>query len=172
MKPSAYAEALAVIRDTARSFGRDPKAIVPGHQLIAVIGRTEAEARKLLKAPVMRFLTLLAPATLWAANDLDHPLGPDFRGIVDFIPAEHSAGEIRAAMEQVPIDVVAENVLWGTPEQIREGLETHVDAGLRHIVVSPASAAVSRRNAVHSIRALVAILRRVRRSANARLGAR
>ena len=170
MTPSAYAESLAVIRNTARSVGRDPKAIVPGHQIVAVIGRTEAEARKYLDAKVMRFLTLLAPAALWAANDLDHPLGPDFRGIVDFIPSEHSPQEIVAAMANVPTDVVAENVLWGTPERIRDSLETHVDAGLRHIVVSPASAAVSRRSAVHSLRALVSILRRVRRSANARLG--
>ena len=171
MKPVAYADSLAAIRDSARKFGRDPKAIVPGHQIVAVIGRTEAEARKHLDAKVMRFLTLLAPAALWAANDLDHPLGPDFRGIVDFIPAEHSPEEIVAAMAKVPTDVVAENVMWGTPERIRESLEDHVDAGLRHIVVSPASAAVSRSSAVRSVRALISILRRVRRSANARLGA-
>jgi hypothetical protein len=47
-----------------------------------------------------------------------------------------------------------------------------VDAGLRHIVLGPASAAISRRSAVFSVRAVVSILRRVRRSANARLGAR
>ena len=74
-------------------------------------------------------------------------------------------------MAKVPTDVVAENVMWGTPERIRESLEDHVDAGLRHIVVSPASAAVSRSSAVRSVRALISILRRVRRSANARLGA-
>jgi phthiodiolone/phenolphthiodiolone dimycocerosates ketoreductase len=172
MQPGIYGESLAKIREAARSSGRDPKSIVPGHQLVAVIGRTESEARKLLDTQIMRFLTLLAPAQLWAANDLEHPLGPNFRGIIDFIPAEHPADEILAAMAKVPIDVVAENVLWGTPERIRHSLEEQVDAGLRHIVVSPASAAVSRRNAAHSMRALISILRRVRRSANARLGER
>lgn len=172
MDPNEYTQSLTMIRDAARSFGRNPKAIVPGHQIIAVIGRTEAEARKLLNAPVMRFLTLLAPTQLWAANNLDHPLGSDFRGITDFIPSEHSADEILAAMAKVPVDVVAENVLWGTPNRIRNSLESLVDAGLRHIVISPASAAVSRRNAVHSIRAMMSILRQVRRSGNARLGAR
>lgn len=171
MEPDTYADLLTVIRDTARSFGRDPKAIVPGHQIVAVIGRTEAEARRYLDAKVMRFLTLLAPAALWKANNVEHPLGPDFRGIVDFIPSEHSSDEIVAAMAKVPTDIVAENVLWGTPERIRHSLETQIDAGLRHIVVSPASAAVSRRSALHSVGALVSILRRVRRSANARLGA-
>ena len=76
---------------------------------------------------------------------------------------------IEAAMKRVPVDVVAENVIWGTPGTIRSALETYVDAGLRHIVVGPASAAISRRSALYSVGALFSILRRVRRSANARL---
>jgi len=67
---------------------------------------------------------------------------------------------------------VAEHVLWGTPMMIREQLESFVDVGLRHIVLSPASAAVSRRSAIHTVRSVFGILRKVRRSANARLGAK
>lgn len=171
MDPSEYASALEVILDSARTHGRDPSGIVAGNQILAVIGRTESEARAHLDTNIMRFMTLLAPATLWQRNGLEHPLGPDFRGLIDFIPSEHSAGEIAAAMKEVSVDIVAENVLWGTPDQVREALETYVDAGLRHIVVGPASAAVSRRSAAYSLKALFSILRRVRSSANARLAA-
>ncbi|MDJ0923916.1 MAG: LLM class flavin-dependent oxidoreductase [Acidimicrobiia bacterium] len=170
MKPSEYAESLAAIRASARSHGRDPDRIVPANQVLAVIGRTEKEARKHLDAKVMRFLTLLAPASLWESNGLQHPLGSGFRGLVDFIPSDYPVAQIEAAMARVPTDVVAENVLWGTPDMIREGLESLVDVGMRHIVVGPASAAISRRDAAYSVRALFSILRRVRRSANARLG--
>jgi hypothetical protein len=62
--------------------------------------------------------------------------------------------------------------MWGTPDKIREQLETFVDVGLRHIVLGPASAAISRRSAAYSIRAVYSVLRGVRRSANARLGAK
>lgn len=170
MSPEDYASALAAIRDSARAHGRDPGRIVPGNQLLAVIGRTESEARSHLDSNIMRFMTLLAPASLWKRAGLEHPLGPHFRGLIDFIPAEYPAEQISAAMSTVPVDIVAENVLWGTPEKIRESLEEYVDAGLRHIVVGPASAAISRRSAVYSVRALFSILRRVRHSANARLG--
>ena len=172
MSPARYAESLASIRATARSVGRDPHSIVPAAQNIIVLGRTEREARKHLDAKIMRFLTLLAPASLWDANGVAHPLGPGFRGLIDFVPSDYPVGQIVAAMNAVPTDIVAENVLWGTPDLVRERLEQLVDAGLRHIVLSPGSAAISRRNAVYSIRAVFRLMRQVRRSANARLGSK
>lgn len=170
MQPTDYAESLAAIRDAARSAGRNPNAIVPAAQQIVVLGRTEREARKYLDAKIMRFMTLLAPASLWERNGFEHPLGVGFRGLVDFVPSDYPTSQIVAAMDAVPVDVVAENVLWGTPGAVRSKLEDYVDVGLRHIVLSPGSAAVSRRTAIYSVRAVFSILRQIRRSANARLG--
>lgn len=170
MTPAHYAESLAAIKNAARSAGRNPNAIVPAAQNVVVLGRTEREARKYLDTKVMRFMTLLAPATFWHRNGLEHPLGPGFRGLVDFVPSDFPTSQIVAAMNAVPTDIVAENVMWGTPDTVREQLENYVDAGLRHIVLSPGSAAVSRSTALYSVRAVFSILRRVRRSANARLG--
>lgn len=170
MQPQIYAESLARIRDAAKSAGRDGRRIVPALQLVAVVGRTEREARRYLDTKFMRFLSLLTPASLWRDNGVAHPLGDDFRGLIDFIPSDYPVARLEAALAEVPVDIVAENVLWGTPDIIRERLEEYVDVGLRHIVLGPASAAVSRRSAVYSVRAVFSILRRVRRSANARLG--
>jgi len=172
MKPAEYAASLATIRDSARSAGRDGKLIVPAAQMVVVIGRNEREARQHLDSRFLRFMALLAPAPLWQRNGVDHPLGSDFRGVVDFVPTDFSTDQVAAAIDKVPVDVVADNVLWGTPEMIREQLEAYVDVGLRHIVLGPASAAISRRSAVHSVRATFSILRKVRRSANDRLGAK
>ncbi|MEA2000629.1 MAG: LLM class flavin-dependent oxidoreductase [Actinomycetota bacterium] len=172
MKPADYAASLASLREAARSAGRDGKLIVPAAQMVVVIGRNEREARKYLDSRFLRFMTLLAPASFWHKNGLDHPLGTNFRGLVDYVPADFPPEQVAAAIGAVPLEVVADNVLWGTPEIIRKELETYVDIGLRHIVLGPASAAVSRRSAVHSIRATFSILRKVRRSANSRLGAK
>jgi phthiodiolone/phenolphthiodiolone dimycocerosates ketoreductase len=170
MAPDRYATSVAKIRDAAKTAGRDGRKIVPGLQTLVVVGRTEREARKNLDTRIMRFLALLVPASVWKENGLDHPLGTEFRGLVDFVPAEHPVARLEAALERVPIEVVSENVLWGTPDMVREQLESYVDAGLRHIVLSPASAAVSRRSAVYSVRAVFSIMRQLRRSANVRLG--
>ena len=172
MKPAEYAASLAAIRESAKSSGRDGQAIIPGNQLLVVMGRTEKEARRHLDARIIRFMTLLAPAYLWETSGVEHPLGSGFRGLIDFVPSDHPADRILALMDQVPTDLVAEHVLWGTPDMIREQLETFVDVGLRHIVLGPASAAISRRSAAYSIRAVYSLLRRVRRSANARIGAK
>ena len=171
MSPDRYATALAQIRAAAKATGRDGRDIVPAMQLLAVVGRSEREARKYLDAPIMRFLALLAPAALWEQNGADHPFGDDYRGLVDFIPSDYPVARVEAALAEVPVEIVAENVLWGTPDIVSEQLESLVDAGLRHIVLSPASAAISRLSAVYSVRAVFSILRRVRKSANARLGA-
>ncbi len=170
VKPEEYGASLAKIRDAAKTAGRDGRLIVPGAQMVAVVGRTEREARKYLDTRIMRFMALLAPAHLWQRNGIEHPLGASFRGLVDFIPSDYPAAMIDDVLNHVPVDVVADNVLWGTPEMIREKLEQYVDAGLRHIVLGPASAAISRRSALYSIRAVFSVLRQVRRSANARLG--
>jgi len=171
MSPDRYATSLAQIRETAKAFGRDGRDIVPAMQILVVLGRTEREARKHLDSRIMRFMALLAPAALWQENGVDHPFGADFRGLIDFIPSDYPVARIEAALDVVPTDVVAENVLWGTPAAVRDMLESYVDAGLRHVVLGPASAAISRRSAVFTVKAVFSILRRLRRSANARLGA-
>ncbi|MGA9596243.1 MAG: LLM class flavin-dependent oxidoreductase [Acidimicrobiia bacterium] len=170
MSPEKYAASLASIRSAAREAGRDGRLIVPAAQMVVVVGRTEREARKYLGERIMRFLALLAPASLWAEHGFEHPLGADFRGLVDFIPAEHPVDRLEEALSRVPVAAVAETVMWGTPHRVLDRLESYVDAGLRHIVLNPASAAVSRRSAVYSFRAVASILHRLRRSANARLG--
>lgn len=170
MSPAEYAASLAKIRDAAKTAGRDGRLIVPAAQLLVVVGRTEREARRYLDTRIMRFLALLAPAALWQRNGQEHPFGPEFRGLVDFIPSDYPVHQIDDAIGKVPVDVVSDNMLWGTPDVVRESLENYVDAGLRHIVLGPASAAISRRSALYSVRAVFNILRRVRRSANARLG--
>lgn len=170
MSPERYASSLARIRVAAKEAGRDGRLIVPGAQIVVVVGRTEREARRYLGERIIRFLALLTPASLWNEHGYEHPLGEEFRGLVDFIPSEHPVGRIEAALAKVPVDAVAETVVWGTPNMILDRLESYVDAGLRHIVLNPASAAVSRRSALYSFRAVLSILRRLRRSANARLG--
>ncbi len=164
MTPQEYGDALGVVRAEATAAGRDPDAIVPAWQVFTVIGRTEAQARRLLDSRFVRFMALLGPATTWRRHGVAHPLGEEFRGMIDFVPERYGRAELEAAMAKVPTDVVAVSVLWGTPDQLLHQLGDHVDAGLRHIVMAPGSAAVSRRDALYSLRQMVRILHKVRAS--------
>lgn len=162
MTPDEYAGRLHLIRTAARQAGRDPAAITPGYQVFCVIGRTERHARRLLESRPVKLSALLAPDDVWQASGLTHPLGEGFRGMIDIIPSRYSREELDAAMAQVPIDMVAEHVVWGTRDQILDRMQDYVEAGLRHVTLAPVSGLVSRRDAVDAIRSLVWIARRLR----------
>lgn len=163
MTPAEYESALGTIRGHATRVGRDPQAIVPGWQLFVVTGKSMTHARELLDSPPVRFTSLLAPGYLWAHAGLEHPFGAEFRGMIDFVPQDYTKAQLQDAMGKVDLDVLSQMVIWGTPDSVTEQLHTYVDAGLRHLVLQPASALVSKRDAVFSLRASVAIQRQLRK---------
>lgn len=163
MTPEEFESALATIRGHARRVGRDPESIVPGWQLFCVIGRSTKHARELLASPPVRFTSLLAPGYLWAQAGLEHPLGAGYRGIIDFVPQDYTRAQLQDAMGKVNVDVLSRMVIWGTPDSIAEELRAYVDIGLRHLVLQPASALVSQRDALFALRASIAIQRKLRK---------
>lgn len=165
VSPAEYGEAFVVIRAAAQAAGRGSAPIVAGWQSFAVLGRTEAAARRLLDAKGVRFTALLAPARFWSQRGLDHPLGSDFRGMIDFVPQRYAKPELEAAIAAVPVDVMADMAMWGTPTVVARKYQEYVDAGLRHLVIQPVSGLVSKSDALFSLRAMVSIQRRLRRYA-------
>ncbi len=161
--PQTYADSLGAIRRAAQAAGRDPGAIVPGWQAVVVFGRNQAAARELLGSRPMRFTALLAPHEVWKAHGAEHPLGADFRGMIDFVPETFSRPELEAAMRRVPVDLIAETVLWGTLDLLHVQLRDYIDAGLRHLVIQPVSALVSKRDAAFSLKSTVTLQRRLKR---------
>jgi len=161
--PESYEEAVRTIRRSAARAGRDPAQIVPGWSNLVVVAKTEKEARRMLDTPPLRFLALLAPDYIWQSFGHRHPMGEGFGGLIDFTPQRYDRQTMERAMRLVPVDLVAEAVMWGTPQSMYEGLGDFVDAGLRHISLSPVGALVSRKDAIYSLRAVVSLLRKLRR---------
>ena len=161
--PDSYADSLAVIRDAAREAGRDPDAITPGWWLFAVIAPSEQRARAMLDTRIIKFAALLVPAYAWRELGGAHPLGDDFGGLVDFVPTRYSREELIDAIDAVPVDLLAQTAIWGTPAMVEERLREFIEVGLRHLVIQPASALVSKRDAIYSLRKMVSISRSLRR---------
>ena len=162
-KPAEYESALRKVREAASQAGRDPNAIVPSWQAFALIGRDHAEISEMAASPLARYMALLAPATMWSQFGLDHPFGPDFRGFIDILPESHTRQELLTAMDRVPPNLVEEAVLSGTPDEVHAKLRDMIDAGLRHVVLQPVSALLSKRSALFSLRASIGISRRLKR---------
>jgi phthiodiolone/phenolphthiodiolone dimycocerosates ketoreductase len=163
MTPGEYDEKLRTIRCVAAASGRDPAAITAGWQAFVVIGRSERQARAMLGSRAIRFSALLTDAATWSRVGASHPLGDGHRGMVDFVPERYTRAELDAAIAAVPVEALAEVALWGTPRQLKLRLGDYRDAGLRHLVIQPASALVSKRDAVYSLAAMVRIGRYLKR---------
>ncbi|NND01454.1 MAG: LLM class flavin-dependent oxidoreductase [Acidimicrobiia bacterium] len=163
MTPHDYEDAYRQIQAHARRAGREDKAIVAGWQAFTVIGKTEKHAREILNSPPVRLVSLLAPSYIWQSVGLDHPFGSDFRGMIDFVPPYYSRKQLEAAMAKVEPELISKLVVWGTPETILEQMYDYQDAGLRHLVLSPASAMYSKKDAFYSIRFAISIQKQLRK---------
>ena len=162
MSPATYAEKLAAVHRSAVSAGREPGPIVPSLLTFIVLGRTNAIARKMLDSRVMRFAALLAGDEVWQQQGHTHPLGAGFRGMVDFVPQRYGREEMDELIAAVPVDAMAEDVVWGDPDRVVDRLRALGEAGLRHVVLAPLSALVSRRAAVDTIWGLRRVVSRLR----------
>jgi phthiodiolone/phenolphthiodiolone dimycocerosates ketoreductase len=149
-----YGERLGVVREAAKQAGRDANAIVPSLQPYIVVAPTHEEARAMLDTRTIRFFGLLAPAESWRKQGFSHPFGENYRGIHDFLPESYSRTFLDEAIAGVPTEMSNAGLFWGTPKEIADQLRPFVDAGMRHVVPQAMSAAISRKHALYSIRAL------------------
>lgn len=154
MSAAEYGEKLAVVRAAAKAAGRDASAIVPSLQPYMVVAPTREEAESMLKSKTIRFFGLLAPAASWTAQGFSHPFGDEFRGFIDFLPETYSRTFLEEAIASVPDEMANAGLFIGTPKEIATQLKPYADAGMRHVVPQAMSAALSRKHALYSMRAL------------------
>ena len=159
---ASYESKLSTIHDAAREAGRDPANFTGGMSLYFVVAPTRGEAREALSSPLARFYALLSPDYYWQEFGAQHPLGKGFRGMIDIIPQDYSREELHAAMDEVPPELAATVVPWGTPDDIISYLKDLEDAGLQHVQLSPISAIMTEKLGRYTPRALWKIVRALR----------
>jgi phthiodiolone/phenolphthiodiolone dimycocerosates ketoreductase len=162
--PDDYAARLEVVRDAARSAGRDPDAITPALHPITILAPTEEEASAMLDTRAIRFFGLLFPDEVWQLFGLRHPLGDGLRGFMDLMPETYDRAQLDAAIDAVPRQMV-ESLFWGTPEQVVTRLRGFGEAGLRHVVPILISPLVSQDAAAFSFGAFPAMAHALRTGA-------
>ena len=153
---------LAQIHAAAKDAGRDPEAITPA--LFAYIGvaPTERKVVALLNSRLLRYFALLLPADRWREVGMEHPFGAQCRGAVDIVPETYDRATLENAIAAVPPEVIRNGFLIGTPDQVIARLQQFGDAGLRHVVLAPLSAAITVRDAVYAGWAVRRIARSLR----------
>ncbi|MFF2549666.1 LLM class flavin-dependent oxidoreductase [Nocardia sp. NPDC058058] len=164
MGPDEYERRWKLVRASATAAGRDPDAIVPAAMVQILPVRARSDIKRLLRAPGVRYLGLFASAELWARHGAKHPLGQDFRGLIDLLPHRLSRAEVQAAIAEVPDEVLHEWLIIGTPAEILSRVRELADAGLRHAIIFPSSALVSNADAAFGYGVVLWLAARLRRS--------
>ena len=128
--PEDYAAKLTVVRTAAERAGRDPMAIVPAITQICLIGDDE-EIAGMLEAPLVKSIILLLTAADLRQFGYDHPMGPDWRGVMDFNPVALSRERIIRFCAEVDTQAIRDIFPCGTPKHVAQQMKGFCEAGMR-----------------------------------------
>ncbi len=140
MSPVTYAERRAVIAAHADRAGR--AAPVSGIHTPVVLGQSREYVAALLeREPLVKLAALMCPAELWAEFGLEHPAGPECRGLVDLLFDDLDPDELRALAPAIPFELVETFWFMGNVSEIVERIGSYADHGLEYVVLANATGA-------------------------------
>lgn len=125
----AYRQKLGTVREHAERAGRDPASVRPTLFVWAALAPTRAESLTLLRHPSVRAVALYRGADGFAKHGATYPLQHGY------IPHDVPPDQATSLLTAIPDDVVADAVLHGSPEDVREQLEAYREAGCEHAIV-------------------------------------
>ena len=134
LRPQDYARGLQAVRTAASDAGRDPLAIIPAASLFVITGRSRSEVDEALNSDIAKAFALSIPAEMWAAHRAQHPLGQQFTGAQDLIPQTIDEHTTLSYTAQVPVSLMKEFFLTGTPQDVIGQVAEWRDHGLRYLV--------------------------------------
>ena len=135
LRPKDYARGLEAVRAAASDAGRDPMSITPANWLFVITGRSRDEVDDTLNSDAAKAFALNIPAEMWASHGVEHPLGGDFSGGQDLIPQTLDERTVLSYARRVPVSLLKEALLTGTPEDVIDQAAEWRDHGMRYLVV-------------------------------------
>jgi phthiodiolone/phenolphthiodiolone dimycocerosates ketoreductase len=135
LRPKDYARGLETVRTAASDAGRDPLSVTPAAVLCVITGGSRDEVDETLNSDAAKAFGLNAPAEWWASHGVQHPLGEDFAGAQDLVPQTLDEQTALCYTKRVPVSLLKEALLTGTPEDVLEQAAEWRDHGLRYLVV-------------------------------------
>ncbi|WP_372452848.1 LLM class flavin-dependent oxidoreductase [Mycolicibacterium xanthum] len=133
--PKDYAAKLEVVRAAASDVGRDPMSILPAMLFFVSTGRSRDEVDEALSSPFAKASKLSLPGEVWRRHGLQHPLGVDATGVQDLLPYVLDEQTVLSYTTDVPVSLVREGLLAGTPGEVIDQVAEWRDHGLRYAVV-------------------------------------
>ena len=137
--PEDYAARLEAVRTAASNAGRDPNSITPAISLFVVTGRSRNDVDQTLNSDAAKAIALIVPGQVWAKHGVRHPLGHDFSGAQDLIPQTLDEQTVLSYIRRVPVSMLKDVLLTGTPDEVIDQAAEWRDHGVRYLVASNVS---------------------------------
>lgn len=134
--PPEYAQRLETVRAAASDAGRDPMAITPALWCMVAPGRDNSDVDEILESEVTRAGALNAPDEFYARHGVQHPLGVGFSGAQDLLPQDWDEQTALSYIKSIPMSLLREMYLSGTPDQIVDRAAEWRDCGVRYLVIA------------------------------------
>jgi phthiodiolone/phenolphthiodiolone dimycocerosates ketoreductase len=135
MRPTDYARGLDAVQAAASDAGRDPACVTPAVYLFVITGRSPGEVEEALCSDAAKAFALNIPAQMWTSHGVRHPLGDNFSGGQDLIPQTLDQQTVLSYIKDVPITLLKEALLTGTPDDVIDQAAQWRDHGVRYLVV-------------------------------------
>ncbi len=139
-RPQDYAERLQIVRAAASDAGRDPTSVIPAVMLSVVTGRSRDDVDEAMESELVKASALQASDEAFARHGTHHPLGQGFSGAPDLMPQVLDERTALAHLRRIPLSLLREVTLNGTPNEVLDQAAQWRDVGVRHIVVANLSA--------------------------------
>jgi phthiodiolone/phenolphthiodiolone dimycocerosates ketoreductase len=134
MRPKDYPRGLDAVKTAASDAGRDPSSVTPAVWLFVVTGRSHQEVEETLSSDAAKAFALNISAEMWASHGVQHPLGGDFSGGQDLVPQTLDEQTVLSYIKDVPLSLLKEAFLTGTPDEVIDQAAEWRDHGLRYLV--------------------------------------
>jgi phthiodiolone/phenolphthiodiolone dimycocerosates ketoreductase len=136
-----YRKRLGIIRRAAENAGRNLERFTATHTMMVALGDSREQVlERAMASRVCASLVLGAPAEVWRAHGLAHPLGDAHRGFLDLVPSRITREQVDRAAATMTPQLLLTLMYAGSARQICEEVAPFVDAGCTHFIIANAGA--------------------------------
>jgi len=162
MPPEVWSARFDAVKASASRAGRDTSAFDACVYALTIVAETHEEAHRLLDTPIPKGYCLVASHETFEEYGGEHPFGPDFYGIRDYIPTRVGREEGLRAIEKIPFEVAHAFTAHGTPDELAAMAREYEARGATHLVLqnlTPLAAPAQTGPSFRLLDAVVAALR-------------